>query len=186
MGDIPYTTPSNSGQLYENGTVADQSGSQKAVVSVIKVNTVEQLKQYMTIRWDVFVEEIKVDSTDEVDEYDGRGEDVEEANKKAVHLMALVGGVPAGTARLLLLPGKICKACRIATLPQFRSKGLGRVLMSAIHEAAAEHGYKTCKLAAQVGAIGFYQRLNYSLVPGEIFMDAGIAHRWMKIELGTS
>jgi predicted GNAT family N-acyltransferase len=38
-------------------------------------------------------------------------------------------------------------------------------------------------LAAQLQAIGFYERLGY-VARGDVFLDAGIEHRWMDADLG--
>jgi predicted GNAT family N-acyltransferase len=55
--------------------------------------------------------------------------------------------------------------------------------MQALHDLALEQGSLDITLAAQVHAIGFYERLGYNLRDGNVFLDAGIEHRWMDIRL---
>jgi predicted GNAT family N-acyltransferase len=54
--------------------------------------------------------------------------------------------------------------------------------MLALHDLAREQGIRDITLAAQLHAIGFYERLGYA-VHGAVFLDAGIEHRWMDIRL---
>jgi predicted GNAT family N-acyltransferase len=45
-----------------------------------------------------------------------------------------------------------------------------------------ERELRDITLAAQMHAIGFYERLGY-VARGDVFLDAGIEHRWMDIRL---
>ena len=122
----------------------------------------EQLKQ---VREQVFVVEQKVP----LDlEWDGR-------DPEAVHLLARDRqGRPIGTARLL--PGG--QIGRMAVLPGWRRKGVGRALLLGLLRQAAQE--TNCKpfLNAQTSALSFYQRLGFR-PEGEVFMEAGIPHQRM-------
>jgi predicted GNAT family N-acyltransferase len=50
--------------------------------------------------------------------------------------------------------------------------------MEALHDLARQQGFRAITLAAQLHAIGFYERLGYA-ARGDVFLDAGIEHRWM-------
>jgi predicted GNAT family N-acyltransferase len=54
--------------------------------------------------------------------------------------------------------------------------------MDALQERARELGYPGITLAAQLHAIGFYERLGYR-ARGEVFLDADMEHRWMDLPL---
>ena len=95
------------------------------------------------------------------------------------HLLASdMKGRPIGTARLLP-DGQIG---RVAVLPEWRSHGIGSVLLDRLIDIAREHGLKQVKLDAQEQAIRFYEQHGFT-IEGEEFLDAGIPHRRMTMEL---
>ncbi len=83
-----------------------------------------------------------------------------------------------GTARLQP-DGKIG---RMAVLKEWRGRGVGRAMLQALLKAAIERGLPKVELAAQTQAIGFYEREGFRAI-GEVFMDAGIPHRKMVLDL---
>jgi predicted GNAT family N-acyltransferase len=117
------------------------------------------------IRIRVFVQEQAVP---EGLEWDGK-------DQGAVHLLALQGsGRPIGTARLLST-GQIG---RMAVLPEWRGRGVGRTLLRELLAIAAAGDYPDVFLNAQTSALPFY--LGAGFVPvGEEFEEAGIPHRRM-------
>ena len=120
----------------------------------------------------VFIEEQGVSEADEVDDLD----DV------ALHLLAVQGARPVGTARLLVL-GDMVKVGRVCVLADQRGSGLGAALMqAAVAVARGLPGVVRVKLGAQTHALGFYARLGFVAV-GPEFSDAGIAHRNMVLGL---
>ena len=120
------------------------------------------------IRRRVFIEEQQVP---EALEWDGEDE-------HALHWLARRDGQPLGTVRLLA-DGHIG---RMAVLSQARREGLGSRLLHAAIDAARAQGQSAVYLHAQVQALGFYAR--HGLVAeGESFLDAGIAHRVMRLHL---
>jgi predicted GNAT family N-acyltransferase len=54
--------------------------------------------------------------------------------------------------------------------------------MLMLQDLARERGFAGITLAAQLHAIGFYERLGY-VARGDVFLDAGIEHRWMDVDL---
>lgn len=118
------------------------------------------------VRETVFVHEQGVPAELELDEYDAT----------AVHALAEdAAGRPVGAGRLLP-DGHIG---RLAVLAQMRGLGLGRALLDALVEAAAQRGHSEAVLNAQAQAIDFYLRAGFSL-SSEPFMEAGIEHREMR------
>lgn len=86
----------------------------------------------------VFIEEQGVSEADEVDDLD----DI------ALHLLALVGGVAVGSARLLV-HGEVGKIGRVCVLSQARGSGIGAALIrAAVARLRAEPGVKKAKLGA--------------------------------------
>jgi ElaA protein len=120
----------------------------------------------------VFIEEQGVSEADEIDDLDG----------EAIHLLAVVADRPVGTARLLL-KGDTGKIGRVCVLAEARGADIGAALIrAAVADLAAMPGISRAKLGAQVHALGFYERLGFAAV-GPVYMDAGIEHRNMVLEL---
>ncbi|MDP2081842.1 MAG: GNAT family N-acetyltransferase [Pseudotabrizicola sp.] len=120
----------------------------------------------------VFIEEQGVSEADEIDDKDDQ----------AIHILALVDGIPMGSARLLL-SGDTGKIGRVCVLRQARGTGLGTALMrEAVAELRRQPGVTRAKLGSQTHAMGFYERLGF-VAQGPVYDDAGIAHRDMVMPL---
>lgn len=87
-------------------------------------------------------------------------------------------GAPIGTGRLLP-DGHIG---RMAVLPDWRGKGVGAQLLLALVALAVERGMREVVLNAQTHALGFYAAHGFVAEGGD-FLDAGIAHRRMRLVL---
>jgi len=135
------------------------------------------------VRRQVFVEEQSVPEELEYDELD----------LTADHFLALLDGVPAGAGRLAFIdaardvgPGQGTKATgilgRLAVGKPARGMGLGKLLVHAIEQRAAERGLAAVELHAQTHASGFYQQLGYAAY-GDSFPEARIEHINMRKEL---
>ncbi len=118
------------------------------------------------IRFRVFVEEQGVPRSIELDDLD----------PACVHALAYDGtGSAIGTGRLL----PDAHIGRMAVLGQMRRRGVGTMILSKLIEKAKERGHKEVLLSAQVHALDFYRRHGFEAV-GEIYEEAGIAHRRMR------
>jgi predicted GNAT family N-acyltransferase len=87
-------------------------------------------------------------------------------------------GEAIGTGRLLP-DGHVG---RIAVVPAWRGKGVGRALMSRLIELAADRGQGRLVLNAQTAVVDFYRRLGFA-ESGAEFMEAGIPHVTMTRQL---
>lgn len=123
------------------------------------------------IRRAVFVDEQGVPEELEWDGLDGR----------CIHVMAAdANGAAIGTGRLLP-DGHIG---RMAVVRHWRSRGVGGGILKELIAAAADAGHASAMLNAQTHAVGFYTRFGFEVV-GDEFMEAGIPHRAMRLELVT-
>ena len=117
------------------------------------------------VREAVFVVEQKVPREIELDAHDAGSR----------HVLARdSGGTPIGTGRLLP-DGHLG---RMAVLPGWRGKGVGRGLLERLLEEAAGRGIGRLVLNSQAQAVGFYRRFGF-VEEGPEFIEAGIPHRTM-------
>ncbi len=146
------------------------------------VTTPAQMNDALTIRRAVFIDEQGVSEEEEIDEYDG--DPVETTG--VVHVVAYRRGVAAATGRLMVHAplDRHVHIGRVAVLREYRGQGLGRAVMLALHNEAQRRGYAGVALGAQLHAIRFYEQLGY-IVSGEVYLDAGIEHRWMDMNFAS-
>ena len=123
-----------------------------------------------SLRHTVFVEEQGVPVELELD-----GEDA-----SARHAAAFSDdGRLVGTGRMLA-SGKIG---RMAVSQSMRGQGIGRGLLDALVAEARRLKFEEVSLGAQLAAVAFYERAGF-MAYGDVFLDAGIDHRMMKLVLG--
>ena len=123
-----------------------------------------------SLRHTVFVEEQGVPVELELD-----GEDA-----AAWHAAAFSDdGKLIGTGRMLR-SGKIG---RMAVSQSMRGQGIGRGLLDALVAEAKQLKLEEVSLGAQLPAVAFYERAGF-MAYGDVFLDAGIDHRMMKLVLG--
>jgi ElaA protein len=135
----------------------------------MRIERTSDIATCQRLRRVVFIEEQGVSEADEVDGLDG----------SAIHLLALDGDKPVGTARLLV-KGAVGKIGRVCVLPVARGTGLGAALIrSALDVLRDQPGVSEAYLGSQSHATGFYEKLGFT-VEGEEFDDAGIPHRHMR------
>lgn len=139
------------------------------VFTVRRVSWSEAGDQLRAIRTAVFVDEQHVAVDLEWDDLD----------VQSLHVVAeSAAGEAIGTGRLLP-DGHIG---RMAVLRPWRGRGVGRALLLELLAAAGDGGFASVALNAQTRAIDFYARFGFEVVSGE-FMDAGIPHRTMRVQL---
>jgi predicted GNAT family N-acyltransferase len=71
---------------------------------------------------------------------------------------------------------------RMAVLKEWRNRGVGSAILSALLEHARSHGFSGVELSAQTQAIPFYRRFGF-VEEGGTYMDAGIPHVTMRLPL---
>ena len=118
------------------------------------------------IRFTVFVEEQRVPFEIELDQLD----------PSCVHALAYApDGRVVATGRLLP-DGQIG---RMAVLNEWRGKGIGGEILERLIVAARERGGAEVALSAQVHAVNFYRRHEFT-DDGPIYEEAGILHQKMR------
>lgn len=133
-------------------------------VRVRRAGGPEEVERALGLRREVFVVEQGVAPEEEIDGRDG----------EALHLVAIdSGGLVVGTCRLFA-DGPVVRLGRMAVAREARGRGIGALLLERA-EAEAPPAAERIVLAAQIPAIGLYERAGYAR-RGEVFLDAGIEH----------
>ena len=136
------------------------------------VTHADDIAACLRVRRIVFIEEQGVSEDEEID-----GRDPE-----STHVLVRDGATPIAAARVRILDD-VAKIERVCVLTAHRGNGLGAQVMKFIlTEVAADPKVKKARLGAQIHALAFYQKLGF--VPfGDTYLDAGIPHRDMEIDL---
>lgn len=129
----------------------------------------DEVAAAIALRAAVFVDEQGVPLEEDLDGRDG----------EALHLVAVADdGTVVGTCRLLT-DGTTLRLGRMAVAPAARRRGLGLRLLELADAEAGASGAERTVLAAQLTALGLYERAGYT-ARGGVFLDAGIEHVWME------
>ena len=140
-----------------------------AAFTLLQTDWAHDAARLAEVRRVVFIGEQGVPEAMEWDEYDAVSD----------HWLALAeDGTPIGCARLLP-DGHIG---RMAVLPAWRGRGIGRALLAAVTSAARARGVRTLRLSAQTHAVAFYTRAGFA-AEGDEYEEAGIPHVAMRRDL---
>ena len=121
------------------------------------------------VREQVFIQEQHVPETLE---WDGLDDDATHVVAQDKHAQVI------GTGRLLN-DGHIC---RMAVLPEWRQQGVGSAMLKELLLIAQQRQLPKVFLHAQTSATKFYEHHGFQAL-GEVFMEAGIPHRYMERNL---
>ena len=140
-------------------------------IKVVEITERPQMEQAWAIRRLVFIDEQHVPEEIEMDAEDAH----------AFHALASDGQMAVGCGRMVAHDGYV-KIGRMAVLRERRGEGIGRTILAFLMERAKQQGFGRAVLHAQLTAEGFYLKNGY-IPEGEVFEEAGIAHRQMSREL---
>ena len=124
----------------------------------------DDLSEVYAIRTKVFVEEQDCPPEEEFDGTDGA----------CVHLLMYCDEVPVSTGRIYI-GDDYFKIGRVATLMEYRGRGLATGIMQTLIGACVAMGGDRQIIHAQIPARGFYEKLGF-VAYGEEFEEAGIPH----------
>ena len=138
-------------------------GRGKNLIEFITEKGLDNLHDARRIRQIVFVEEqgfvVEFDDIDEI----------------ATHTLLTVDGIPAGTGRVFPKEDNVYIIGRIAVLPQYRGRDLGKILVQELEEIAKVQKARTVVLSAQVRVKEFYEKMDYTAI-GDAYLDEGCPH----------
>ena len=118
------------------------------------------------LRFAIFVGEQNVPEGIELDDLDA----------SCIHAVAYdTDGKAIGTGRLLP-DGHIG---RMAVVAEWRRRGIGAEILTALMDEARKRGHKEVVLSAQLQAAEFYRQHGF-VAEGKVYEDAGILHQKMR------
>jgi predicted GNAT family N-acyltransferase len=132
------------------------------------VTTKDQFAEAIKVRVEVFIDEQKCPPDTEPDEKD----------EICIHwlLISQSSDKPLGTIRLVPISETECALGRLCLAKEARGKGLGKLLVRTMEQAAIAKGYKTISLHAQCDKLGFYNACGYTKIDLPEFLEDGILH----------
>jgi len=129
-------------------------------MNVVVAKTQKEVLDNSYVRGQVFILEQQIDWDIEFDGLD----------PECVLFTAYIDDVAVGAARLYH-----DKVGRVATLKEYRKKGVATAIMDKIEEYAKENNMPSLKLHAQLYVKDFYEQLGYQAL-GPVFQEADIDH----------
>ena len=96
---------------------------------------------------------------DEFDEYDG---------DRCKYIVLLDSEYPVATCRFYELDANTVLVGRVVVLPEYRGQRLGSRVIGEAERWIKELGYGKVRIDSRVEAVGFYEKLGYNLVDGEV------------------
>jgi predicted GNAT family N-acyltransferase len=142
-------------------------------ITVFLVKTEEDFQHCLAVREEVFLVEQAVAREVERDGLD----------EQCIHVLARDEEQVVGCGRLRMLEEGLAKVERVAVRKAWRTQGVGRLLMEALHREARRRKFEKIVLGSQLTAELFYIKQGYEAVNDEIFLEAGIQHRMMSKRL---
>lgn len=135
-------------------------------IKVIETN--EDLKKALNIRRTVFINEMGVNESIELDEFDT-------LDSQCKHILVLYNKKPVGTARCNLISDSELKVQRFCFLPEYRNVGFGKLLLEFIEKEFSQIGYNYFFLEAKFSVHEFYEKCGYKKV-SDVFIEANVPH----------
>jgi len=130
---------------------------------------IEDLDEIRLIRKKVFIEEQKISEGEEFDEYDAQ----------ALHLIVYVDEQPAATGRIWH-DGKAFHIGRLAVLKKFRGQKIGDLALRLLLYKSFSSGAEAVQISAQTYIVPLYKKFGFKEY-GEEYIEAGIPHVAMKV-----
>lgn len=137
-------------------------------INIEKATTQNQFEELFEIRRKVFVQEQKVDESEEYDEFE----------ESSTHFIAYCNANPVGTCRYRKTE-KGVKLERFAVLKEYRGKHIGAALLGACVQDNQDQPY--VYMHAQEHAVEFYKKYGF-ITEGELFYECEIPHYKMRLK----
>lgn len=111
------------------------------------------------VRIQAMAKQYHITLREEFDQHDGPDTD---------YIVVLDKDFPVATCRIYQLDHTSVMIGRVVVLPEYRNQGLGSRVIQEAERWITEQGYATAVLESRDTAVGFYKKLGYVAVSGEI------------------
>jgi predicted GNAT family N-acyltransferase len=101
------------------------------------------------------------------------------AEQSHIHIACLEDDIMWGCCMLVPTDNSVLRLRQMAVAPNLHGKGIGASIMHFAENLARDKGYRKIVMHARDTAIGFYQRLGYS-IKGDQFLEVSIPHHVME------
>lgn len=132
-----------------------------------------------TKMYDYLPEDAKVVRTEVFIKEQGFVEEFDAIDNTAMHLVVYDKEQPIGTCRFFTKEDGAYWIGRLAVIKEYRSYGIGRLLVENAEKFIKEAGGLEVKLSAQTQAKGFYEKIGY-IGEGEEYLEEHCPHITMK------
>ena len=88
------------------------------------------------------------------------------------YIVLLDDGYPIGTCRFYELTPDSVTLGRVVVLPEYRGKKLGAKVVIEAEKWIKELGYKQIIIDSRTEVVGFYEKLGYKLVDGNVIQNS--------------
>jgi predicted GNAT family N-acyltransferase len=144
-------------------------------VELFDIHDKGRMADAFAVRFPVFVEEQNVPAEEEIDEHDRTDAD-------ARHALVRDRDEPIAAGRYYRTDGNTAQVGRMAVLPEYRGRRVGRALLDALVDDARRRGFTRVALNAQDHAVAFYAKAGFTAF-GETLVECDIVHQPMELVL---
>jgi predicted GNAT family N-acyltransferase len=145
------------------------------ILELFDIHDRERMDAALAVRVRVFVEEQNVPAEEEVDAHD-------RSDASARHALIRDGTAAVAAGRYYFAGAGTAQVGRMAVLPAYRGRRIGRQLLDALVEDARRRGCTRIALNAQDHAVAFYAKAGFAPC-GETLVECDIVHQPMELLL---
>lgn len=147
-------------ELEISGTVAESDSA--CNFEVIRATETYQQAGAYHVRIQAMARRYNIGLREEFDEFD---------TPDTKYILVTDAGFPVATCRILRRSDTVAEIGRVVVLDEYRSRGLGRLVVESAEEWIREMGYATVVVESRDVAVGFYRKLGYASDPSSVLHD---------------
>jgi ribosomal protein S18 acetylase RimI-like enzyme len=111
------------------------------------------------------------------------GSEIDELEEKSIHRMAVIYNEVIAVGRLHFIDDTTAQIRYMAVSKAFEKQGIGKAVYSALEEVAHKNNISLIVLNARENAIGFYEKLGFSITKKTYVLFDEIQHYEMHKQL---
>ena len=142
-------------------------------ITIKQPESTEEFTQYFELRWRIL----------RAPWGEPEGSEVDDIEERCFHIMAVYGESVIGVGRLQFNATHEAQIRYMAVANEHEGNGIGRMIVEALEKEAADKHVNTIVLDAREPAVGFYQKLGYTIEAKSYVLFDEIQHYRMKKQL---